>query len=88
MNVKTIARFEADEIREAAQRGQDCTMNAPYIEGRTATGRATCRCCGKRIARGDQELVFPYSFTDGGSYNSWTAVEIHIHREDCKGATT
>lgn len=59
----------------------DCMRKeAPWFEKRIAIERATCRICGRKIAKGFVELVFPYSFTDGG-YNAWTAVECHVHRE-------
>ena len=43
------------------------------------TGRAKCRLCGNKIGKGDIELRFFASFTDGGSYNAWTASECHVH---------
>lgn len=41
------------------------------------TGRATCRCCGQRIAAGTESLRFAWDFHGSGS---WTAQEIQIHR--------
>ncbi len=41
------------------------------------TGRATCRCCGQRIAAGAESLRFAWDFNGSGS---WTAQEIQIHR--------
>lgn len=49
-----------------------------------ATGRATCRCCGQRIAKGVEALRFPYDFTGSGS---WTAQDIQIHAEHCTRPT-
>lgn len=41
------------------------------------TGRAACRCCGQRIAKGAESLRFAWDFNGSGS---WTAQEIQIHR--------
>lgn len=51
------------------------------LEQATATGRARCRSCGQKIAKGAPELRFFWDFTGSGS---WTAVEVHIHRENCQ----
>jgi len=50
------------------------------FELHTATGRARCRICGEKIAKGENDVQFYASFTDGGSYNPWTAVLCHAHR--------
>lgn len=78
-----IDRWEAEGIREAALDGSDYWDELPYIETDVATGRATCRECGKKIKKGDRVVRFPYSFTDG-SYNSFTAYDCYIHLDDCK----
>lgn len=49
--------------------------------GLKATGRARCRCCGERIAKGADEVRFYWDFTGSGS---WTAVECHIHAAPCE----
>jgi hypothetical protein len=57
-------------------------VESPSGERGVATGRARCRLCGEKIAKGEPEWLFFASFTDGGSYNQWTAVECHAH-ESC-----
>jgi len=59
----------------------DWEINSPYVELRIATGRAKCRICGEKIVKGDDDVQFAHSFTDGGSYNSWTAVDCHAHKK-------
>lgn len=46
----------------------------------TATGRATCRGCGRRIAKGERALVFAWDFHGSGSYTA-TVVWLHEHCE-------
>lgn len=82
--VQLIRKFEVDEIREAYRAGRTAVSDVPHVEDLPlASGRATCRCCGEKIEHGDEQLIFPYSFTDA-SYNSWTAVEAHVHLRDCR----
>jgi hypothetical protein len=50
------------------------------LEPLVATGRATCRACGQRIAKGEPSAKFAWDFNGCGS---WTAQEIHIHRFQC-----
>jgi len=45
-----------------------------------ATGRAVCRCCGEKIAKGDLAIQYFYDFTGSGS---WTAVKVQIHARAC-----
>jgi len=54
--------------------------DSPGIEEKTATGRARCRICGEKIIKGEKEITFFFSLTDGGTYNPWTAIEGHAHR--------
>ena len=56
-------------------------IESPYVELHYGTGRATCRICGQKITKGALDVRFAHSFTDG-SYNPWTAVECHAHK-DC-----
>lgn len=51
---------------------------SPAIERYTATGRAKCRLCGEKIAKGEQCIRFFFSLTDG-TYNAWTAIEGKAH---------
>lgn len=49
------------------------------------TGRATCRCCGHRIKKGQPAWRFYWDFHGSGS---WTATQAQIHRDeaDCLAA--
>lgn len=53
-------------------------IDSPCMEKKTATGRARCRICGEKIAKGETEWKFYHNFQDG-SYSAWTAVECHAH---------
>jgi len=55
-------------------------INSPSVELYRATGRARCRICGKKIIKGDLDVQFYHSFTDG-SYNPWTSVLCHAHKK-------
>jgi len=46
-----------------------------------ATGRAVCRCCGEKIAKGELAIQYFYDFTGSGS---WTAVKVQIHAGACE----
>ena len=52
----------------------------PKPEIVVSTGRATCRFCGKKIAKGARALKFFHDFNGCGS---WTAVEIQVHLDGC-----
>jgi hypothetical protein len=52
---------------------------SPTVWEYIGTGRAKCRLCGKVIEKGDKGFGFFFSLTDGGSYNSWTAIEGKAH---------
>lgn len=55
------------------------------VEFKTESGRATCRCCGEKIAKGSTGLVFRYDFTGRGNY---AATNCHIHDYDCSSKST
>ena len=46
----------------------------------TASGRAFCRCCGLKIAKGESALKFPW---DLGGCGSWTSADCYIHSQPC-----
>jgi hypothetical protein len=82
-----IPRGEAEAIWEAAERlghpddaqvGGCNVLNKKYVE---ATGRAICRACGHKIAKG--ELAIELAFSSGGTYNPWAAVDCYIHAKRC-----
>jgi hypothetical protein len=52
------------------------------IEKVTATGRATCRCCGQKIVKGDEALQFMMDLVGSGS---WTATTAYLHL-NCEAA--
>ena len=73
-----IQPWEAESIREKfATKGHP---DYGVIEAKIGTGRATCRECGEKIAKGKNAIQFCYDFTGCGS---WTVVEIQIHVESC-----
>lgn len=47
----------------------------------TATGKATCRCCGELITKGTTALTGYYDFTC--NYGSWTSQKIWFHPHAC-----
>lgn len=70
------------EIRETAGTSGTGPVQYGSIEhGLKATGRARCRCCGDKIAKGTDEIRFYWDFNGCGS---WTAVECHIHASPCE----
>ena len=50
-------------------------------EVRAATGRATCRCCGLRVAKGEPALHFAWDFHGSGS---WTLSPACLHWWACE----
>lgn len=62
----------------------DDIADSPTIEKVVASGRARCRVCGNKIVKGDHAYEFFASFTDGGSYNSWTSVTCFAHVSCCQ----
>lgn len=50
------------------------------VEIITATGRATCRQCGEKIAKGVRAIKGAYDFNGMGG---WTACDVQIHLADC-----
>jgi hypothetical protein len=82
--VKLIDEWEAERMREEyAEHGRIFNLDGigedPHIV--KASGRATCRCCGTKIEKGDDAIVFFYDFHGCGA---WTAVECYIHLDECK----
>ena len=69
-----------EQIRRP-QPGRRNPIEYGALERVTGTGRARCRCCGKKIAKGERELRFYWDFNGCGS---WTAVECHVHEKDCR----
>lgn len=71
---------DVEKIRTGKD-GRDCGV-IEYGVRRTeiATGRATCRVCGKKIAKGEVAYAFPWDIT---GYGSNTATTIHIHAGAC-----
>lgn len=45
-----------------------------------ASGRARCRICGEKIAKGRQAAVF-YASLNEESYNPWAPTKCHAHVE-------
>lgn len=57
-----------------------CVEYGVVERGIATTGRATCRCCGQRIAKGEEVLRFPWDFAKCGSF---TATNVQIHAAAC-----
>jgi hypothetical protein len=88
-----LERWEAEELRARICRpgdqvrglhGRTMNRNPPnwcvgdfgIVEG---TGRATCRECGVRIAKGESAIECFYDHGGG----SWTSTRMLIHLNDC-----
>ena len=56
------------------------TIQYGVLDRGAASGRATCRACGRKIARGERALMFCWDFHGSGSY---TATIVWMH-EKCK----
>jgi hypothetical protein len=66
------------QLRANAENGRDDAKSLySSVDKKIATGRATCRCCGQKIAKGEVALYFAYDFTGSGSY---TAVWCWMHQ--------
>jgi hypothetical protein len=87
-----LKEWQAQGIREVGQqhavsgeRLDNLDRGGQYIEYGclelvTATGRATCKECGQKIAKGMMSLRFYWDFKGSGS---WTAQASQIHFLDC-----
>jgi hypothetical protein len=81
-DVEEIRRAVADQ---RVRRGERPWYYAPgWVYGEidviTGSGRAVCRACGRRIAKGERALKIGVDFTGHGS---WTVIEVQIHDRDC-----
>lgn len=77
------ARHE-DRLRNADEfqllRPSDAT-ESPYVEKRVGTGRARCRICGEKIAKGDVATKFGATLSGEGQYNAWNQVTVQVHEK-------
>ncbi len=86
-----LSKYAVARIRESIGRyKKDGHWYFPQIEYGTpefvtSSGRARCRCCGEKIAKGEEELKFAYDFHGCGS---WTATESHMHTNGCTPAAS
>jgi hypothetical protein len=60
----------------ADYRAGGCNEQGNTFSKTWASGRATCRCCGKKITKGEICLEGYHDFTGSGS---WTSVKCYIH---------
>lgn len=74
-HVRLMLAWAADELRKGGY-----TEQGSAFERTTATGRSTCRACGKKIAKGEECLAGFYDFVGCGSR---TATKCCIHLESC-----
>ena len=91
-NIKLLDMLDANDIRAiTADRKKYTSFNgdvrlpiwvAYQSEGtiKPATGRATCRLCGNKIAK---DYGAQLSFFYDEEQNSWTAKEYHVHADGC-----
>jgi hypothetical protein len=93
--INLIAKDLATDLRAWSNNPTSCgqeigtAMTCDREKFIQASGRATCRECGKRIEPMTEAIPFYVSFTDG-SYNSWTATKAYIHRhpQECGNVET
>jgi hypothetical protein len=71
---------QVKSIREALPK-QSWLIEYGTLEFVVATGRAKCRACGKKIAKGERCLRFAWDFHACGSF---TAQTVHMHEQECK----
>jgi hypothetical protein len=86
--MRSIEPQQAEEIRAAIARGRTLDPDAPFVtgsahsweteDGQTASGRARCLCCGRKIVQGEPCLRAVYV---GGE--PWTSSVRFLHREAC-----
>lgn len=74
---------EYEYILEAYRKGEHmyerCGIG-PDPEVVSATGRAHCRICGKKIKKGTKAITWYWSSED----NSWTSRAVFIHADGCE----
>jgi hypothetical protein len=81
-----IDNYNAAQIREQGIRG---VTSGPVEYGGAperiaGTGRATCRNCGKKIAKDIPAMRFYWDFHGCGSWTA-TLVQLHENPSDCSG---
>lgn len=84
MKPEKVALFP-DDLASVIRRYRDGALTRlPYgldfidpPERMTASGRAICRLCGERIARGTPELIFAWGM------EPFTFIRAHVHAERC-----
>lgn len=85
-----ILQYQADDVRadfikKALPEGktQFTSSRAEYgpVDVIVATGRANCKCCGRKIKKGETALAWA---EDMGGSGSFTATRIQIHAQPCK----
>jgi hypothetical protein len=54
-------------------------IESPSVELHIATGRARCRICGDKIAKGQADVQFYHSLSES-TYNPWNATLCHAHQ--------
>ena len=76
--VRLLTARQAERVRKAyLQYGER--------EQVTVGRRATCRCCGQPIKKGETALRFPADFSGCGS---WTVILCFMHVTECASANT
>jgi len=85
MGIRLIKPWEAREYREDTERLASGCAGMGRVSEEVATGRATCRACGRKIAKGEKCLEALYDFTNGNGTagDPFTGVWIKLHDFDC-----
>lgn len=83
--MNTVTMDEADLIRAVAKSGLHAELVYPSrvflpIEYVDATGRAACRVCAEKIAKGDRCIAFGFDVFGKQQWSSLQRAYIHI---DC-----
>lgn len=73
-----IERYEAESLWRGRHPQGAEYGGPPTIQ--IGTGRARCRACGQRIARGDGAVLWAHDYQGSGS---WTAIQSYIHASNC-----
>lgn len=79
--VKLLRKCDCAYLRDQYKKGQPLYTHEGIGQPKImrATGRSTCRLCGKKIQKND--LCIQFAYDDEG--NSWTAIDMYIHLNEC-----
>lgn len=79
--MRIIESYQITRMRRAIAERDFNSSAFPYgADAAIGSGRATCRACGQKIAKGDPCVRFAWDYQGSGS---WTAIVSCIHATDC-----